>query len=161
MVFWGSSISSKKGTNKFDLTTMIPQVDLFSYVFWRKSTTPKTISKLTDLQFSKSSFCHFLSFLIIFRGLWDLLDVVMIQKKKSYLVDFFDDFLWKIFGCFTHFCCFDSASFRIEQGLLNLDGRNSQKYLHQTEADFLTLIMLHKLTQIFPGMSYLQPFFLD
>ena len=26
---------------------------------------------------------------------------------------------------------------------------------------YLTLIMLHKLTQIFPGMSYLQPFFLD
>ena len=33
------------------------------------------------------------------------------------------------------------------QGLLNLDGRNCQKYLHQTKADFLTLIMLYKLTQ--------------
>ena len=33
------------------------------------------------------------------------------------------------------------------QGLLNLDGRNCQKYLPQTKADFLTLIMLHKLTQ--------------
>ena len=38
---WGSSISSKEWTNKFDFTTMIPQVDLFSFVFWRKSTTPK------------------------------------------------------------------------------------------------------------------------
>ena len=28
-----------------------------------------------------------------------------------------------------------------------LDGRNSQKYLHQTWADLLTLIMSHKLTQ--------------
>ena len=28
-----------------------------------------------------------------------------------------------------------------------LDGRNSQKYLHQTWTDFLTLIMSHKLTQ--------------
>ena len=35
----------------------------------------------------------------------------------------------------------------VVQGLLNLDGRNCQKYLHQTKADFLTLIMLHKLTQ--------------
>ena len=34
----------------------------------------------------------------------------------------------------------------LTQGLLNLDGRNCQKYFHQTKADFLTLIMLHKLT---------------
>ena len=27
--------------NNFDFTTMIPQVDLFSFVFWRESTTPK------------------------------------------------------------------------------------------------------------------------
>ena len=39
--FLGSSISSKKRTNKFDFTTMIPQVDMFSFVFLRKSTTPK------------------------------------------------------------------------------------------------------------------------
>ena len=42
---------------------------------------------------------------------------------------------------------FSRAFFKAIQGLLNLDGRNSQKYLHQTKADFLTLIMLHKLTQ--------------
>ena len=39
--FLGSSISSKKRTNKFDFTTMIPQVDLFSFVFWKKLKTPK------------------------------------------------------------------------------------------------------------------------
>jgi hypothetical protein len=39
--FLGSSISSKKRTNEFNFTTMIPQVDLFSFVFWRKLTTPK------------------------------------------------------------------------------------------------------------------------
>ena len=33
--------SSKKRTNKFDFTTMIPQVDLFSFVFWEKLKTPK------------------------------------------------------------------------------------------------------------------------
>ena len=40
-----------------------------------------------------------------------------------------------------------SEIYLLTQELLNLDGRNCQKYLHQTKADFLTLIMLHKLTQ--------------
>ena len=44
--FLGSSISSKKRTNKFDFTTMIPQVDLFSFVFWRKSTTSKNLFEI-------------------------------------------------------------------------------------------------------------------
>jgi hypothetical protein len=39
--FLKSSISSKKWTNKFDFTTIITQVDLFSFIFWRKLTTPK------------------------------------------------------------------------------------------------------------------------
>ena len=39
--FFVSSISSKKRTKEFDFTTMIPQVDLFSFVFWKKLTTPK------------------------------------------------------------------------------------------------------------------------
>ena len=33
--------SSKKRTKKFDFTTMIPQVDLFSFVFWKNLKTPK------------------------------------------------------------------------------------------------------------------------
>ena len=33
--------SSKKRKKIFDLTTMIPQVDLFSYVFWKNLKTPK------------------------------------------------------------------------------------------------------------------------
>ena len=33
------------------------------------------------------------------------------------------------------------------QGLLNLDGRNCQKYLHQTKANFIILIISHKFTQ--------------
>ena len=37
-------ISSKKRTKEFDFTTMIPLVDLFLFVFWRKSKTPKNIS---------------------------------------------------------------------------------------------------------------------
>ena len=39
--FFQANISSKKRTKEFDFTTMIPQVDLFSFVFWRKSMTPK------------------------------------------------------------------------------------------------------------------------
>ena len=33
--------SPKKRTKKFDFNTMIPQVDLFSFVFWKKLKTPK------------------------------------------------------------------------------------------------------------------------
>ena len=36
-----SSIFSKKRSKVFELTTMIPQIDLFSLVFWRKSGTTK------------------------------------------------------------------------------------------------------------------------
>ena len=36
-----STISSKKRMKEFDFTIMIPQIDLFSFVFWRKSKTPK------------------------------------------------------------------------------------------------------------------------
>ena len=41
--------SSKKQTKKFDLTIMIPQVDLFLFVFGRIWRHQKDISKLTDL----------------------------------------------------------------------------------------------------------------
>ena len=34
-------VSSKKGTYEFYFTTMKPQVDLFSFVFWNKLKTPK------------------------------------------------------------------------------------------------------------------------
>ena len=33
--------SPKKRTNKFDFATMIPQVDLFSFAFWKKLKTTK------------------------------------------------------------------------------------------------------------------------
>ena len=39
--FFQVDISSKKQTNEFYFTTMKPQVDLFSFVFWRKLKTPK------------------------------------------------------------------------------------------------------------------------
>ena len=46
----------KKRTKKFDFTTMIPQVDLFLFIFWKKlKTKKKDISKLTDLQQSCQS----------------------------------------------------------------------------------------------------------
>ena len=40
--FFQADNSSKKGTNEFDFTIMIPQVDLFLFVFWKKLKTPKT-----------------------------------------------------------------------------------------------------------------------
>ena len=36
-----ADISSKKRMNEFYFTTMKPQIDLFSFVFWRKLKTPK------------------------------------------------------------------------------------------------------------------------
>ena len=39
--FFQADVSSKNRRNKFDFTTMIPQVDLFSFVFWKKLKTPK------------------------------------------------------------------------------------------------------------------------
>ena len=36
-----ADISSKKWRNEFAFTSMIPQVDLFSFAFWRKLKTPK------------------------------------------------------------------------------------------------------------------------
>ena len=47
--FFQADVSSKKGTNEFYFTTMKPQVDLFSFVFWKKLNHQKDISKLTDL----------------------------------------------------------------------------------------------------------------
>ena len=41
--------SSKKRTKKIDFTTMIPQMELFSFVFWKVSKHQKDILKLTDL----------------------------------------------------------------------------------------------------------------
>ena len=38
---FGNLNSPKKRTKKFDFNTMIPQVDLFSFVFWEKLKTPE------------------------------------------------------------------------------------------------------------------------
>ena len=39
--FYQADISSKKLTNGFNFTTIIPHVNLFSFVFWKKLKTPK------------------------------------------------------------------------------------------------------------------------
>ena len=50
------NVVSKKRTNEFNFTTMIPQVDLFSFVLWRKSTTPKNHLEINwPLESSKSA----------------------------------------------------------------------------------------------------------
>ena len=41
--------SSNIRTKKFDLTTMIPYVELFPFIFLKNSKHQKDISKLTDL----------------------------------------------------------------------------------------------------------------
>ena len=47
--FFGYLQFFQRTNKKIDLTTMAPQVELFSFVFWKKVKTPKNISKLTDL----------------------------------------------------------------------------------------------------------------
>ena len=44
--FLRSSISSKQQTSEFDFTIMIPQVNLFLFIFWRKSTTSKNLFEI-------------------------------------------------------------------------------------------------------------------
>ena len=41
--------SPKKRTKKFSFTTIAPQVDLFSFLVWKKLNSPKGFSKFTDL----------------------------------------------------------------------------------------------------------------
>jgi hypothetical protein len=41
--------SPEKWTKKFDFTTMVPQVELFSFIFWENWRHQKDISKLIDL----------------------------------------------------------------------------------------------------------------
>ena len=41
--------SPKKRTKKFKITTVVPQVELFPFVFWKNWRDQKYISKLTDL----------------------------------------------------------------------------------------------------------------
>ena len=44
--FFQDNFSSKKQTSKFNFTSMIPQLNLFSFVFWRKLKTPKIYVKI-------------------------------------------------------------------------------------------------------------------
>ena len=44
--FFQAEIYSKKWTNEFDFTTMIAQVDLLSYIFWKKLKTQKRHFKI-------------------------------------------------------------------------------------------------------------------
>ena len=84
-----SSISLKKRTKEFDFTTMIPQVDLFSFVFWRKSNTQKNhlemIWSLVHISLSCRLQCIFV-FLIFPGVLWQQRDKVFSRWKERYFV---------------------------------------------------------------------------
>ena len=83
--FFVSLISSKKQTKEFNFTAMIPQVDLFSFVFWRKSKT------------SKKPFRNYLTFntrskpaLLEIDCAWDIMPDWSGAKPPHYI--FFGDF---------------------------------------------------------------------
>ena len=81
--FLMSLISSKKRTKKFDFTSMIPQVDLFSFVFWRKSKAQKTILKLSDL-LRYYEFEYFYHWIITFWTLRDSRGPISHWLRKIY-----------------------------------------------------------------------------
>ena len=71
--FFQAGVSSKKRTNKFYFTTMKPQVDLFSFIFWRKLKTPKRHFEINwplswaikDLWGTKVMYCYVLKLLFL------------------------------------------------------------------------------------------------
>ena len=81
---WSSQakVSSKKQTNEFYFTTMKAQVDLFSFVFWRKLMTPKR-----HFEIKWPLVCIF--WRIIYRGygklnLWNILaNPIYLEKLKG------------------------------------------------------------------------------
>ena len=91
--FFGSSISSKKWTNESNFTTMIPQVDLLSFVFWGKSTNQKNHfeikwplpqthgwwNHLGYLRYVPKIFWQFLMFLLPYFGILGLRDFLLIK----------------------------------------------------------------------------------
>ena len=83
--FFQADDSSKKLTNEFNFTTtMIPQFDLFPFIFGRNWIRQKDISKLTDLKYilwilqarkSWLIYCqvivfHFLQWKMLWQGKW-------------------------------------------------------------------------------------------
>ena len=139
MVFWGSSISSKKRTNEFDFTTMIPQVDLCLFVFGKKSKTPKkNISKLTCIFVyfkinQNMSFMNYIQFWKHARMKLFLKIVIFVHILKSTLG--FKDSIWwscqKRIGPFQPMCIpYCTLSFAIDScsGLLKFSFANSSMY---------------------------------
>ena len=55
----------KKRTKNFNFTTMVLQVELFSFVFWENWRNQKDISKLTDLYWEHSVVPELLFFLLV------------------------------------------------------------------------------------------------
>ena len=65
--FFQTDVSSKKRTNEFDFTTMIPQVDLFSFIFWKKLKTPKRRFEINwSLAVHKIPYLHYLCLDLVF-----------------------------------------------------------------------------------------------
>ena len=72
--FLVSSISSKKRTKEFNFTTMAPQVDLFSFVFWRK------------IEDTKKTFRNYLTFSKKLCNQWNSTELRYLQPLQ-YLTD--------------------------------------------------------------------------
>ena len=60
--------SPKKQTNKFDFTTVVPQIELFLFVLWENWSNQKDISKLTDLCYLLNSKILSMNLIQIFKS---------------------------------------------------------------------------------------------
>ena len=106
--FLMSSISSKKRTKEFNFTTMIPQVDLFSFVFWRKLKTPKNhfeiIWPLVTPKELRDRFWNFMAFseYLNFTGLW-YYKFSMAFSVGGFSVNYAKNWLWMQM-CLNQYC---------------------------------------------------------
>ena len=67
MSFWYLHAPQKR-RKTFDFTTMVPQVELFSFVFWENWRHQKDISKLTDLYYCTRYYAETLLFAFAKKG---------------------------------------------------------------------------------------------
>ena len=92
MSFWSFQFSQKTNKKFNFTTTMVPQVELFSFYFWENWRHQKDISKLTDLYLSHQIqqpflklknriFLNVLTIYIYFYKLYLFVDFLFVQKN--------------------------------------------------------------------------------
>ena len=83
--FYLANVSSKKRTNEFYFTIMKPQVDLISFVFWRKLKTPKKHFEIIwPLQTGRERYSW--AALITISTIWPFTTMARYSKKNPKII---------------------------------------------------------------------------